>query len=1547
MAIPTDLILPPPNCPAPTRLDSPPTTSPNGDVERLKQAVQQDLTATTQCYLLMRNSLTRKFMSDPIKIRDVEKYLSNFDQAFQGSIFSSLEKQLDEERSRLTSFRLSDILTIDSLTALRDLKMGIIEDNENGRFDRFVLTLIDALIRFLKTCSDETIGNKAAFEHVEREILNKLAQEREKFQSLAKEGERGPPYYQSAGIIQSLNKLVEFCTTVELCMENPVKRGIEPSPTWPDWRPNEKAWESMWESDFGQYVTITYLIEICKKEYQNYKKDPKNPLNKCAYTVLLSWITELLLTSYPELVAETHVIIGEEIADPEASNIDALKELQIITTSCYQEYYPLQWQKYILSLLSSSVDQAAENRLLQPYETTPNFESWLREANKDRLIKSTLTLEAVAPYHKNHPQAAALLQPLVNDTIDAIYFSRLWKTYITQLTQSYPSKPKTKEFSTIEQELIIAAQQPNTPKAIMDYFHEVLKEAYFKTVDFRHISNIWQRKPVVPGPLKKLVEESYNILWGFRTTQVIQTPSTFNTPHGRASNMMMLDFLASKGSKLFPSPINSEDSIRKKLSLMSTSGLVTWYFGQLQKKQNASEINAAVQEIDSRPSLSSTDVQTADLSIAAMKTLHDAIAQSSLNRKQVLLGALNKSIENKLPRASLADLNCFLAAMENTPSNGWHPFAVAAHAKLLVSECRLYFTNLPENPPFAALVATKINNRFTHFSPQENDISSLLDPLTAPELQALHAGISSAAALDVAPKTYFLKALEQRLLKKIEAMDHLQARQFIASLKANPEDPHDSSGTLYALAEAHVEKCLRKKSTEDLIKTYLKSRIAILQTPALADVTDIALIEKILLTKKNFFPAMTTILSHKKMSNAFQLDDLISLEKALDSLLEDSSPLNKLKVLVRELIALGIWSLPKSALADICLNTASPFIRQLAQQRYHSSFNPPDQKTDPLSLALSKDPSAHERLHELPMQSLKEARQSLIHLRDFSSCQISSIQDRLKALKILDLTLQNPSRSTQPLDHLWKSFITHFASEKKTNELAALRKGIESKNSEDFRSFIHKITDDHPFMQSFSLKDVMRMESNLTIDGAFSQQLHKILRTMIIIKLWELPKETLKELQSKPLSPFAKKEIDRHLQTLAQSAIFQSKLMDPLLGNIASSLAAIPQDDLPTMKDYIKAKKLSDFGKKLFKTTTVSDAPFEERLWNAIEPLSIPELQSLEQTISHAGIKQIITHYLQARQLADSPSPTQTTHYFPIALALALRPNEPHLIKSLMQRRPSRENKLKHIEQQITFLESLPNKTPFMKTLIQAYRFALEPPSIPTSLQPATLPPPPAPKPKTISEPPLKKLVPLYFLELHANGPKAQEYLLEMAKNTQDINPRKLAVDCFAEFKHLSLSDFERLFSLIAQIADAPLKGRAAPYLMELLWEKLASLSEEEINKHVENKKSVATPILQTYRAVLLAKPAAPQKVIDAEQDPLTLALAIARQQPRPRKVLVNALEALLQNKPLDEKNRLLYQKHIANLASSRTGLIKHRSDAYQLLCQKSAEIKNPHSETL
>ena len=107
-------------------------------------------------------------------------------------------------------------------------------------------------------------------------------------------------------------------------------------------------------------------------------------------------------------------------------------------------------------------------------------------------------------------------------------------------------------------------------------------------------------------------------------------------------------------------------------------------------------------------------------------------------------------------------------------------------------------------------------------------------------------------------------------------MDHLKARQFIASLQASPEDPLDSSGTLFALAEKHIDKCLRQKLTQDLIKSCLQCRIAILKIPTLVHATNLTLIEKILLTKNDLPSAMAKILSDKKVFTDFKLKPRIS-----------------------------------------------------------------------------------------------------------------------------------------------------------------------------------------------------------------------------------------------------------------------------------------------------------------------------------------------------------------------------------------------------------------------------------------------------------------------------------------------------------------------------------------------------------------------------------------------------------------------------------------------------------------------------------------------
>ncbi len=555
---------------------------------------------------------------------------------------------------------------------------------------------------------------------------------------------------------------------------------------------------------------------------------------------------------------------------------------------------------------------------------------------------------------------------------------------------------------------------------------------------------------------------------------------------------------------------------------------------------------------------------------------------------------------------------------------------------------------------------------------------------------------------------------------------------------------------------------------------------------------------------------------------------------------------------------------------------------------------------------------------------------------------------------------------SQPIDKLWKSYIANFTKVQQspvieeTSELATIRKDILSKKKENFPILLRTISNDHKFIQSLSLKSLAFKENDLSSNNEdFSQQLLKILQRLITIKLWDCSKETLKEMQSESISPFLKNEVDRRLHTLAQSALFQSKLVDPALEEIASCLEALPNDDLPTMEGYIKAKKLLNFHKNTFSLPELhglrancekdNSSPIairclfiiEELLWNFIGSLSIPELQSLEQSTTDENTKQIITHSLQARQLADSPSSTLPTHYFPIALALAHKPNDPNLISSLIPRIPSKEKKLEPIRQQITFLESIPNKTPFMETRLQAYHYILNPPSLPTP--PKATPPPPSPKPKIIIENPLKKLLPLYFLALHKKeDPQAQEHLSEIAKNAKDINPRTLTVDCFSEFKDLSLTDFENLFPLLSRITDVSLKNRVAPYLIELLWEKLSTLSFKDISNHVTGKQQVATPIKQTYHAFLLSQPNASEETILETKDPFSLALAITFPQKHPRKILNTTLEALLRGKAPEEREQLaqVSLQNLKNLSSSSTGLIHHRRAAYELLNKKPAEIK-------
>ncbi len=1104
-----------PTTPITTTTTSSTTPPPSNNLQQVKGLVQKDLTATTQFFLLQRSSL---LIDNSVSLPEaLENHLSDFVEAFQGSIPSQPSMRLTEDRSKLTSFRLCDVLTLDSLTEFCCRKLWIIHDNQNDRFDRYVQTLAFSLMEFFGRVPGKDVGSKETFDITRKTILDKRAEITKEFKTLSKNGELTSSNCESAIAIRALDKLVQFCTTVEMCMSDPAM--------------GEKTWESFWESDFGKYVAVSYLIEIFKRDYQHLQQAPQDPLNKWAHTVLLGWIEELLLSSYPDLVEEIHTALQGEAkhcsSDQEAAqDTDAVRVLQMTATRCFRDYYPLHWKKYIQSLTTSTVNPEIERNILlrllqdQKYGKKPSFESCLVDATPD-LIKSDLTLEAVTPLHQKHPQVAAPLQSLVNETIDGIYFSRLWGKYITLLTQSYPRKPTAQEFSTIEKELIEAIKKPNIAKAIRDSFSELLKDSYLKSVELDDLTEMWRKKPVVPNSLQELVKESYDIVWGFRTFGASQAHNSVNTPHRIASNMMMFNFLAKGPQKRLPPPIDPVETIRQKLASMSTSGLITWYFGELQKKQNDLHIQATEKEINNRVSLSAKDVKTDTFSIVTMKVLHDKIAQTSLKNKQVILEALNKSIKSKLPTAPIADLGDFLDEMKNSPTNGWSPFAVTAHTRLLTSECNLYFTNLTKNPTFAAQVETKINKRFNLFAPEEKAISSLLDPLSAAELQALHLGISKAAALDEAPQKHLLRVLEQELLKKIEAMDHPKARQFIASLKANPEDPHDSSGKLYALAETHIEKCLRQKSTKELLTSYLQCRIAILQKPTLVDATDISLIEKILLTKNDLPSAMVKILSDKKIFTTFKLDYLTSLEQAFDTLFENASPLGNLKVLVQELIALRIWSLNRNELLNK-MNSPSTFIRQIATLRYHSSY-PSGQETDPVTIALIciDNPSAKDRLQELPLKSIRAACHSLSHLTSFSSCQASSIQDRLKALKILQENLSKPriDPAVKQLGLLWKIYLPNLNESwaSQTVEMDQMRQKLSADPSKTLLSFSY-VLKDRAFLKTLSLPTLERLEKRYSpqVKTDFAHLFAILMREIIAVKVWEMsPKELQEATRSK------------------------------------------------------------------------------------------------------------------------------------------------------------------------------------------------------------------------------------------------------------------------------------------------------------------------------------------------------------------------------------------------------------------------------------------------
>lgn len=1124
------------------------------------------------------------------------------------------------------------------------------------------------------------------------------------------------------------------------------------------------------------------------------------------------------------------------------------------------------------------------------------------------------------------------------------YFISLWTKYLALLIQSYPERPQEKEFNLLESELLCSIDTPKIRQAIENFIPNLDKTDSFKQINSPKLDAIWRKKPSVPQQLQKLVNESYDTAWTCRNYSTKHQQSLAGL-FSMVSGIPVLDLKNTRS----PQRPETIQSIRKSLAFMSTPGLVASYFKQLEKPQSSLHLQARAEELSSRK-LSNKDVDTSQLAITTMKSLHDKIAQTNLTHKTTLSQALHNGIESKLKNASDTDLMDFIALVEPTSPNGWAPLVLMAQSRLFLSKCKLYFDHL-KNPASSLTnsIESSLEKQCKTFSPPEKALDPLLNSFSTEELQDLYLKIYRRTTLSEKSKAFLLKSLESFLQKKIEKMDLSKTQTLIATLKtANIQEALGES------AKQHLDQLLQKTSTAELLKAYL----VYLSESQIADTELLSFFEQNLQAKND----LAAVISQSPDKSSFKKIPLEQLIALLDTFEKVKEPAPNVRLLVEELIVAKIWGLTQQDLSKQ-VSSSSSFVRKIADKRSRS-LAPTKEESDPLVLAIA---GRRTQVQTLPPDSLKEALSSLQHLRLFASCTSPCIQDRLKALDILEKISKEP-----PLDPQMET---------------AAKTQITRKKKQPQKPTTSTATQQKALSKKASLK---KEASNTQPALAELSELQKWLQNKpsekeIIRKIWESSRTTLQEWQKEPCSESTQKHLRRRLALLDRIGLYYSAA-DPTFGEIAALLGGLKEDEMPTAIDYVKADKLlklqadyfslSDLEELYKNCTRNTHHPFtpklciyiEELFWRKIENLSLEALQKLAP--KHEKLKSI----LEARQLMDQTLPKLLSDFYPHALALALLPDLPEhatkrqeLIGNLHVVRPQLKETKERLKEQISFLETFSQKTSFLEKRITACRLALDPPVLPAipakepsskiksptpkkpspeqqssssptvpqqpSLEVIDIPPtastqPPSSNPKNTASEDL----PLYFLEQLKSSAPTPSY--RQTLEGCDTTPTQLAQYCLPLFKECSFMDFDRL---ILANQNNPLLIEC---LFELLWEKLATMKPEDIIDYAKQTENVAEPIQQFYMAYHyagLANVRVSDQDIQSEQDPFILALAITMQHSKPGKILNTSLEALLKQKKADLPN---YERTLKTLSGSLQVLLQKRRKAYELICTTIRSLK-------
>ncbi|MBS0616117.1 MAG: hypothetical protein JSR58_06165 [Verrucomicrobia bacterium] len=566
----------------------------------------------------------------------------------------------------------------------------------------------------------------------------------------------------------------------------------------------------------------------------------------------------------------------------------------------------------------------------------------------------------------------------------------------------------------------------------------------------------------------------------------------------------------------------------------------------------------------------------------------------------------------------------------------------------------------------------------------------------------------------------------------------------------------------------------------------------------------------------------------------------------------------------------------------------------------------------------------------------------------------------------------------QPPTSLWKEYILSFTQLPQTpiidetTELSLCRQAIEKKPT-DVSVFL-EVAKDKDFVQLLDLKALIRYEKAFsTFKRPFFKYFTKILQKIIIIKLQECPKETLQRLQQESCSTFVSNHLHWQELALHRKSLKFAKRIDPEVGEIAVAIENLPDDQLPTINQYVKAaqlrrlqanifslKDLIEMHQKMEKSTHPDSQKIllriQELFWNNLSTLKSEELP-LEKDIPSSDLKQILLQYTQACELAQNKTPSPN-HGFPYALALALLPENAQneatrnkLICEIHKKNPKRNKKANPLQEQIHFLESIPHKTPFMQKRLKAYQYLLDPPPLPApaAIKPTPLEPPPPPKK---AEKNLKDFSLACFLELLKETPDITELQGQIDKITKTTNPREVALHCLPQLQHLSLEELEKLLLSVFQKLSSPTaQEKLSGCVVELIWEKLATLKSHEIAAYVNNQSrlqnkehpDILRPIKQTYDARRLTPMNTKDALIQSETDPFTLALAIEMQKPQGRTILYTTLDNLLKKTHGEQRKTLLanYETLLKGLPSSSNlaPLTTHRRNAYKKLCTKLKEL--------